>query len=353
MHNDAIIPFFSSGLQSESWQKQLTQGIKSKKQLLDYLELENSSIYAEIDASELFPTVVPLTFANKIKKTTPDDPLLLQVLASEREFIQAEGFVEDPLSEQTPQQNSSLHPLLHKYESRVLIVLTAACAINCRYCFRRHFPYRDYIPGQKGIDNIIHYLHKHPSVNEVILSGGEPLLVDDHYLSGLLKALCQQTEISRIRIHSRMLSVLPARITPTLHQLFATLPVPVILVTHINHGQEIDAELIKKFKELKSSNLTLLNQSVLLKDINDKSEVLVELSESLFKAGILPYYLHQLDAVAGAAHFNVTDSKARKLLKIMLEKLPGFLVPKLVREVSGFSSKIPLDLGIEPQNIKN
>lgn len=347
MHNDAIIPFFSSGLQSESWQKQLAHGIKSKKQLLQYLQLNNSPAYGEIDASELFPTVVPWAFANKIRKATPDDPLLLQVLASEKEFAQVEGFVVDPLAEQALRGEKSERPVLHKYESRVLVILTASCAINCRYCFRRHFPYSNYMPGKKGIEDIIQYLLKNPSVNEIILSGGEPLLADDEYLSELLETLCQHTQISRIRIHSRMLSVLPARITKPLIQIFAELPIPVIIVTHINHAQEIDDEVINKFKLLKSNNVTLLNQSVLLKGINDESKVLVQLSESLFKAGILPYYLHQLDPVSGASHFNVTDTNARKLLKIMLQKLPGFLVPRLVRELAEFSSKIPLDLRIK------
>ncbi len=352
MHNDAIIPFFSPGLQSENWQKQLAQGIKSKKQLLHHLKLENSALFTEADASELFPTVVPLSFVRKIKMATADDPLLLQVLASSREFTPVEGFIDDPLAEQHQLQLNPNRPVLHKYRSRVLVVLTAACAINCRYCFRRHFPYGDMVRGKKDIAAIIHYLQQHPAVNEVILSGGEPLLVDDLYLSELLSALCDHTQISRIRIHSRMVSVLPARITTALCRLFARLPLPIILVTHINHAQEIDNELVEQFKLLKSANVTLLNQSVLLRGVNDNGDALVQLSESLFRAGLLPYYLHQLDPTSGTAHFNVSDASARKLLKAMLAKLPGFLVPRLVRERAEFSSKIPLDLGIDSEILK-
>lgn len=341
MKNNAMIPLFEENLHSKNWQNELRNGIKDKNELLKLLDLQKDPRFSEKDASELFPTRVPMPFIQRMQKGDINDPLLLQVLANATEFTQNASDSKDPLKE----QNGSA-PLLQKYQSRVLIILTASCAINCRYCFRRHFPYRDFIPGSKGIENIIEYINNDSAINEVILSGGEPLLVEDHYLQRLLQQICQRTQVKRIRIHSRMPVVIPSRITFELKQLLSKLPVPVIVVFHINHPNEIDNLVSEKVKFLQNNNLTLLNQAVLLKGINDNSEILSDLSEKLFEIGILPYYLHQMDQVSGATHFNVDDEKAVKIMAQLLKILPGFLVPKLVREVPGFDSKLPLDLDL-------
>ncbi len=237
--------------------------------------------------------------------------------------------------------------LLHKYRSRALLMVRGGCAVNCRYCFRRHFPYADNRIDEHNWPQIEAYLRAHPQINEVILSGGDPLMANDDQLIRLLQRLDRLPQLRRIRIHTRLPVVIPARVTAALLSAFNALNAQVIVVLHINHPQEIDAPLQQQCQRLVDAGCWLLNQSVLLAGVNDCSDVLVRLSERLFDARIQPYYLHQLDKVAGAAHFEVADSEAQQLMRQLHAALPGFLVPRLVREQAGEASKTPIDLQME------
>jgi EF-P beta-lysylation protein EpmB len=278
-----------------------------------------------------------------MEKGNPRDPLLLQVLPTEHEFIQQPGFSIDPLEEQDNQQPS----LLHKYQNRVLLILKGSCAINCRYCFRRHFPYAENKGGKSVWQSNLDYILEHPEIDEVILSGGDPLMAKDHELRWLLIGLSKIKHIKRLRIHTRLPVVIPARITETLCETLEQCGLKVVLVTHINHANEISEELVQACSRLQKVGVTLLNQSVLLKGINDNSKRLVELGSRLFEAGILPYYLHVLDKVQGAAHFYVDDGTAKQLMAQVLASTSGYLVPRLTRETGGKPSKTPLDLHLE------
>jgi EF-P beta-lysylation protein EpmB len=278
-----------------------------------------------------------------MEKGNPHDPLLRQVLPLSEEFEVHQGYSNDPLSE----QNNDIPGLLHKYRNRALMIVKGGCAINCRYCFRRHFPYEDN-KGTKSVwQQSLDYIAKHPELNEVILSGGDPLMAKDHELTWLIDKIAAFSHIKRLRIHSRLPVVIPARITDELVDTLAQTRLQVILVTHINHANEINLELKQQMARLRAINVTLLNQGVILKGVNDSVEAQVDLSESLFDAGILPYYIHVLDKVQGAAHFFIDDQAAKTIMAGVIERVSGYLVPKLTREIGGRSSKTPLDLHLE------
>ncbi|OYD22926.1 EF-P beta-lysylation protein EpmB [Oceanimonas baumannii] len=327
-----------------SWQKELGQSFTHPEQLLDYLGLDPTPWQQGLAARKLFAMRVPRPFADKMRPGDPSDPLLRQVLPLNEEFAQVPGFVTDPLEE----HDSALPGLLHKYRSRVLLVLRGGCAVNCRYCFRRHFPYADNSPGQSGWQPAVNYIAAHPEINEVILSGGDPLMAKDHHIAALLSELEAIPHLRRLRIHSRLPVVIPARLTEELRERLNQSRLRPVLVLHVNHANEIDDDMARRLQGWQRAGITLLNQSVLLAGVNDNADVLEALSERLFEAGVLPYYLHQLDKVAGAAHFAVSDEQARALMAQLLARLPGFLVPRLVREVGGEVSKTPLDLHLEP-----
>ncbi|ATG73037.1 EF-P beta-lysylation protein EpmB [Zobellella denitrificans] len=340
----AMIPLNGGDLHI-NWQKELARAFTSPEQLLDYLHIDPTPWQAGFPARRLFPMRVPRPFADKMRPGDPRDPLLRQVLPLGEEFAEVPGFVADPLDE----HDSALPGLLHKYRSRVLLVLRGGCAINCRYCFRRHFPYADNSPGREGWREALDYIAADPGINEVILSGGDPLMAKDEQLATLLDALEAIPHLRRLRIHSRLPVVIPARLTGALKARLARSRLRAVLVLHVNHAQEVDDILAEALQDWRRAGITLLNQSVLLAGVNDDAEVLEALSERLFEAGVLPYYLHQLDQVQGAAHFAVGDDQARALMARLLARLPGFLVPRLVREVGGETSKTPLDLGLEPR----
>ncbi len=324
-----------------SWQKELAMAVSDPENLLKILSID-STYYGEKDfkARKLFPMKVPLPFIQKMELGNPNDPLLLQVMPSVSEYLEHAQFSKDPLLEQNNQQPG----VLHKYKSRVLLMLRGGCAVNCRYCFRRHFPYQDNHLNKRALEQAVDYIAADNQINEVILSGGDPLMAGDDTISWLMDKLEALPQIKRMRIHTRLPVVIPNRITSELCQRFKSSSLQVVMVTHINHGNEIDSYLANKFAELKQAGVTLLNQSVLLKNVNDDANVLCELSEALFSAGIIPYYLHLLDKVEGASHFDIDESQARELIKTLLLELPGFLVPKLVREIGGERSKTPIDL---------
>jgi len=328
----------------EDWIHQLSDVITDPLELLTLLQLENHAEYQQgIAAKALFPLRVPRDFVAKMKVGDPNDPLLKQVLTQQAEFLASVGYSNDPLNE----QNNAIPGLLHKYKNRVLLLVKGGCAVNCRYCFRRHFPYQDNSGNKKNWQQAINYIEQHSELDEVIFSGGDPFMAKDHELDWLITRLEAIPHLKRLRIHSRLISVMPARATAILCQRFAQSRLKIVLVTHINHANEIGNDVIRAMTALKQANVTLLNQSVLLKEVNNDAQTLADLSNALFDAGILPYYLHVLDKVQGAAHFMVDDVDARKIMHELLSITSGYLVPKLTREVSGKTSKTPLDLELE------
>ncbi|OHU86219.1 MULTISPECIES: EF-P beta-lysylation protein EpmB [Pseudoalteromonas] len=326
-----------------NWQKELANVVTCPQTLLNMLGLESHFDTKDLEARRLFPVRVPLPFIKKMRYGDANDPLLLQVLPLHQEFLAKAGFNKDPLQE----QQSAQPGLLHKYRSRILLMLKTGCAVNCRYCFRRHFPYQENQLNKRSLLEVVEYVKQHPQINEVILSGGDPLMAKDDAITWLLDQLEPLKQLKRLRIHSRLPVVLPSRITDTLCERLAASRLKVILVNHINHANEIDETFSQAMQMLKRANVTLLNQAVLLKGINDTSAAQIALSEALFEADILPYYLHLLDKVEGASHFDVQESHAKSIMAQMLEALPGFLVPKLVREIGGKTSKTPIDLQLD------
>ncbi|HET8817005.1 MAG TPA: EF-P beta-lysylation protein EpmB [Pseudidiomarina sp.] len=319
------------------WQQELAQAVTDPLELASLLKLTEQLGTDDIEARRLFPLRVPRHFISLMQIGDRTDPLLLQVLPQAEEFLEAADFVTDPLAEQ-----GSTNALLHKYQSRVLVILRGGCAINCRYCFRRHFPYDDHHFGPNERKHLLEYIEKDPAINEVILSGGDPLLATDQQLDRLLTELEALPQLKRVRIHSRLPVVIPSRLTVTLAERLQRSRLQTVLVLHANHPREVSTALQQGTERWAEYGITLLNQSVLLKGVNDSSSTLAALSEALFDARIMPYYLHQLDKVAGASHFAIHDDRARLIEAELRARLPGFLVPKLVREIAGEPSKTPL-----------
>lgn len=327
----------------QNWLQQLTNAISNPAELLQQLEIDPALWQSGFAARKLFALRVPQSFVDRMEKGNPYDPLLRQVLPLNEEFEWHDGYSNDPLDE----QNNAIPGLLHKYRNRVLMIVKGGCAINCRYCFRRHFPYQENKGSKQVWQQSVDYIAAHPELNEVILSGGDPLMAKDEELRWLIDAISSVPHIKRLRIHSRLPVVIPARITNALCDLLRETRLQVILVTHINHANEINLEFKQQMSRLRAINVTLLNQGVLLKGVNDSVDAQVALSETLFDAGILPYYLHVLDKVQGAAHFFVSDQKAKEIMAGVIERVSGYLVAKLTREIGGRASKTPLDLHLE------
>ena len=333
-----MIPRTLTVQQPSRWQTLLGQSITDPEQLLRELKLPLSLLPGAVRASASFKLRVPYAFLARMRQGDPDDPLLRQVLPLEEELSVVPGYCTDPLAELDAMPAPGV---LHKYQGRVLLTTTGACAIHCRYCFRRHYPYSDANPTREHRQTI-DYLHRQAGVTEVILSGGDPLTLSDARLAALVTALESVPQLERLRIHSRVPVMLPERIEPALLEWITGTRLRVVLVIHANHANEIDSSVRQAMYQLRQAGVTLLNQSVLLRGVNDDSGVLVALSEKLFAAHILPYYLHQLDPVQGAAHYYVGDQEAMNLIQEIRERLPGYLVPRLVREYAGQASKRPL-----------
>lgn len=339
-----MIPVSSSSVQLPTqktsadtpWQQLFSESLLTPEQLVQQLALPEALLTEIKQASELFQLRVPTPYLNRIKKGDINDPLLKQVLPLGLEAIQTPGYVTDPLQEK---DSNPIPGLVHKYKSRVLLITAGACAVNCRYCFRRHFEYQDNAISSERLEQISHYLAQHPEINEVILSGGDPLATSDHRLQQIVNTLEAIPHIKRLRIHTRLPVVIPQRITPELIDILSITRLKTIWVLHINHPQEIDPCVQQACQRLKQAGMAILNQSVILRGINDNVEILTELSEALFDADIQPYYLHAFDPVTGAAHFNVSDEEAIELWQALQAELPGFLLPKLVREIPGKKSK--------------
>ncbi|MDP3560285.1 MAG: EF-P beta-lysylation protein EpmB [Legionellaceae bacterium] len=308
------------------WQQHLIQGFTSNQDLLNYLELPPDSSH---DAALTFKTKVPLGFAARMQKGNRHDPLLIQVLADPQELESPTEYVQDPLSELDA---NPIPGLLHKYHGRVLLTLTQACAVHCRYCFRRHFPYADNNPKSNQWERVLQYIANDPSIYEVILSGGDPLMLADKTLLLFIEQLNHIAHVDILRFHTRLPIVLPERIDSSLlHTLQQSRP-QVVFVMHCNHPQEIDEQVILACQRLREQNLPLYNQSVLLAGVNDNSDLLAMLSRRLFNIGVQPYYLHALDKVAGAHHFFVPEERAQAIYQQLHAKLPGYLLPKWVKE---------------------
>ncbi|MBS4051387.1 MAG: EF-P beta-lysylation protein EpmB [Methylomonas sp.] len=320
------------------WQRQLAEAFSSVAELCRHLQLDPASLPLLPHCKE-FPLRVPRGFADCMATGDPADPLLRQVLPLQDELAHYPGYSHDPVGDLNA---AAAAGVIHKYRGRVLLICTGACAINCRYCFRRHFPYAEQQLSKPKLQQALAYISARPEIEEVILSGGDPLLLNDDKLKALLDAVAGIPHVRRIRLHSRIPVVLPARVTPELLDTLSNLPQAVVLVLHANHANELSADVARACNGLKQRNVTLLNQSVLLKGVNDDCQSLLRLNERLFSIGVLPYYLHCLDRAAGVGHFEVPAQRALALMQCLQEQLPGYLVPKLVKEQAGAAHKIRL-----------
>jgi len=321
---------------NKNWQQQLSEAFNSIEDLCHYLHLPIDALPVSNTAAANFPIRVPLSFAACMEKGNPDDPLLKQVLPTQEELIAYPGFNNDPVGDLKATAQTGV---IHKYHGRVLLINTGSCAINCRYCFRRNFPYAELQLSKQSELAAINYIRQDHSLSEVILSGGDPLLLNDARLTKLLEQLDDIEHIKRIRIHSRLPIVLPARITDEFIKTLQKSSKQIVIVVHCNHANEINNQVITAFNTLKAHGITLFNQSVLLKGVNDQVDTLCTLSEKLFHHGVIPYYLHLLDKAAGTGHFEISETRALALIKEVQATLPGYLVPKLVKEVAGENSK--------------
>jgi len=334
-----IIPRSEQLIHSISWQSELSGAITDLASLLTYTGNRIEDITGLDTGSLSFPLRVPRPFADRIVPGNPHDPLLRQVLPLTQENLPIPGYISDPLDEAA----SNITPgIIHKYHGRVLLILTGACAINCRYCFRREFPYSENQNSMTEWQQALDYIRQDDSITEVIFSGGDPLLNSDKKLQQLTRAIANIPHVKRLRIHTRLPVVIPQRITTELLAWLTETRLQTVMVIHSNHANEIDSSVEMALQQLSNQGVILLNQSVLLKGINDSVEALSHLSERLFEAGVLPYYLHLLDKVQGAAHFDLDEDKARELAGKLAAHLPGYLTPKLVKENPGEPAKTPL-----------
>lgn len=322
-----------------SWHQSLIDAFRNPHDLAQFLEIEPlNSGFKDVPDGD-FPMLVPREFANKMEKGNSKDPLLLQVMPGIRESETKDGYATDPVGEAA----ATISPgVLHKYQGRVLLVTTGACPVHCRYCFRRHFPYSDSLASGPNLDPAIAYMEANEEITEVILSGGDPLMLKNSALETVIKRLEQIDHLQRIRIHSRMPITLPSRVDHELTELLTTCRFTPVFVVHCNHPNELDQSVCDALNTLSSAGITTLNQSVLLQGINDNAATLKLLSERLFSCGVIPYYLHTLDRVTGAMHFEVETAKTIAIYNNLRKSLPGYLVPKLVYERAGAESKLPL-----------
>jgi EF-P beta-lysylation protein EpmB len=324
---------------AKNWQQQLAEAFNNIEDLCRYLHLSPDDLPASASAAKDFPLRVPINFATCMEKGNADDPLLRQVLPVKDELLAYPDFSNDPVGDLVSATQTGV---LHKYHGRVLLINTGSCAINCRYCFRRNFPYADLQLSKQKEHGAIKAIRDDVTISEVILSGGDPLLLSDSRLTELIRQLADIKHLQRIRIHSRLPIVLPSRITDELISTVRQNTKQIVLVVHCNHANEINDRVITACNSLKNSGISLFNQSVLLKGVNDNAKVLCELSERLFSHGIIPYYLHLLDKATGTGHFEVSEAEALLIIRQVQATLPGYLVPKLVKEQAGAASKLSI-----------
>jgi len=318
------------------WKRLWREAVRDPRELLALLSLEGRVPGLSDAAAAQFPLRVPRGFVARMRRGDPHDPLLRQVLPLDEELRPVPGFSLDAVGDGAARAG---HGVIHKYEGRALLVATGSCAVNCRYCFRRHFPYAEETAAAGGWQEAVATIRADASIREVILSGGDPLSLATPKLAELTAMLRGLPQLRRLRIHSRLPVVLPERVDDEFTGWLRSLPWPVAVVVHANHAREFDDAVDAAVDRLRDAGATVLNQAVLLRGVNDSVDALADLSERGFAAGVLPYYLHQLDRVAGAAHFEVDDARALALHAALVARLSGYLVPKLVREVAGDASK--------------
>jgi EF-P beta-lysylation protein EpmB len=320
-----------------AWRRELAEAIRDPVLLCRRLGLPVEDAAPILEAAAEFPLLVPESWISRIRPGDPDDPLLLQILPGAGETVPAEGFSRDPVGDLDARVGRGV---LQKYAGRALLIATGACAVHCRYCFRRAFPYAEEMASRDRWRAALGELAGRPDITEVILSGGDPLTLSDERLGELVAGLESIRSIRRLRIHTRLPIVLPSRVDEHLTGWLKATSLRVVLAVHVNHPAELDEPTRRALRALEDTGATLLNQTVLLRGVNDSAAVLAGLSEALFESRVLPYYLHLLDPVHGAAHFDVSDSAAVEIHRALMERLPGYLVPRLVREVPGAAFKI-------------
>ncbi|WP_310475590.1 EF-P beta-lysylation protein EpmB [Sandarakinorhabdus sp.] len=321
------------------WQAQARAARISTAALLAELGLEPTDFAAGVIDDPDFPISAPPHYRSLIRRGDPADPLLLQVLALGQEALPQPGRLTDPLEEV---DYRAAPGVLRKYRSRALLIASGACAIHCRYCFRRHTDYGAAMLTRSGEAEALALIAGDAAIEEVILSGGDPLSLSDARLAGLVAAIAAIPHVTTLRLHSRTLMAIPDRVTPALVQLLSNTRLNVVLVTHSNHEREISADVAAALGQLRAAGVTLLNQSVLLRHVNDAATTIAAHCRRLFAAGVLPYYLHLTDPVEGTAHFDVDEARARTIEAELRGLLPGYLVPRIVREVPGEAAKTPL-----------
>ncbi len=339
------------------WRIAMKRAIRSSDELRSILGLSGDGLTSEeselsgiaggsekafdcsVTAEKAFPTFVPLEYLSRIRPGDPSDPLLRQVLPDPREDVEAQGFVPDPVGDLRVMPAPAI---LHKYQGRALVVTTGACGVHCRYCFRREFPYSEASAGGQSLEPTLAYLGQHREVEEVLLSGGDPLTLVDRNLDTMVQAISQFEHVKRLRVHTRMPIVIPQRVTAELIEIFTRSPLAVWFVVHVNHPSELDAHVLERLAMLIDAGIPVLNQAVLLKGVNDNVETLQQLCGLLVSHRIQPYYLHQLDRVRGAAHFEVPVEKGLEIMRELRKRLPGYAMPEYVIEESGEASKTPI-----------
>lgn len=321
------------------WHRSLAAAIRDPRVLLQNLGLSDEGLSAARSAGELFPLMVPTSYRDRMEPGNPDDPLLRQVLPIAEEQVETSGFVADAVGDSLSRRAPGL---LHKYHGRALLVTTGSCAVHCRYCFRREYPYHEEPRTLDDWSPAFDILRDDSSIREIILSGGDPLMLTEVRLDDLLTRCEAIPHLARVRIHSRLPIVLPDRVDDVLIDRLRESRLTPIMVVHANHPNEIVGDCAESVRHLVASGITTLNQTVLLKGVNDTVDALANLSERLIDLGVMPYYLHQLDRVRGAAHFEVSDEHARELISALRKTLPGYAVPQLVREVPGELHKVPI-----------
>jgi EF-P beta-lysylation protein EpmB len=325
--------------QPPDWQRALQEAVTDPVELLELVGLGPEWLEPARSAARRFPLKVPRGFVARMRRGDPSDPLLLQVLPLAAELDDVPGYTIDPVGDLAARAGPGL---LHKYEGRALLVTTGACAVHCRYCFRRHFPYGEENASRGAFAPALQAISADASIAEVILSGGDPLTLGERRLENLLAALEAIPHVRRVRLHTRLPIVLPERIDRAFLDAWGAVKLQKVVVVHANHAREIDAAVRRGMAALRETGTIVLNQAVLLRGINDRIADLAELSETLFEAGVLPYYLHLLDRVSGAAHFDGPEDAARRLVADLAAHLPGYLVPRLVREEPGAPAKTVL-----------
>ena len=333
-----MIPLSPACLESEAWQREMAEAVTDPMELLRLLDLDPAQMPGILRTRPGFPLRVPRYFVGLMRRGDASDPLLAQVLPLAAEDEAVAGYVHDPVGDQA---SSQANGILKKYRGRALMITTGACAVHCRYCFRRHFPYTEQSVlrhWQAALDR----LRDLPDTTELILSGGDPLSLSDQRLGELIAQAETIPQLQRLRIHTRLPVVLPGRVTSRLEHVLSRSRFPTVVVIHCNHPNEVTARLGEALIRLRAAGAHLLNQSVLLKSVNDDADTLENLSESLFRSGVMPYYLHLLDPVAGAAHFDVGLARAKVLLNELQSRLPGYLVPRMVQEIAGEPCKTPV-----------